>query len=186
MRIKYLLMIAALAIVAFRFEWPGALDEVMDRLPGRELPSPGVQIVTGRVTVIDGDTLALADRRRIRLFGIDAPESGQTCLDGAGQRYLCGTRAAEALAGLIGRNGQVTCQVRDRDQYQRLVAQCRTEAGIDLNREMVRAGWAIDYVRYSRGLYSAEQREAQIGRQGIWAGSFETPLQWRHDLSRVK
>ena len=37
MRIKYLLMMAALTIVAFRFEWPGALDEMMGRFAGIDL-----------------------------------------------------------------------------------------------------------------------------------------------------
>ena len=130
--------------------------------------------------MIDGDTLAIEGQRaRIRLFGIDAPEKAQACFDGQGRRYSCGSRATASLSQLIGRNGNVVCRVRDVDPYQRLVAECDTAGGVSLNREMVRAGWAIDYVRYSGGRYSVEEREAQMSRRGLWAGSFDAPAQWR-------
>lgn len=47
---------------------------------------------SGRATVIDGDTLEVAGVR-VRLWGIDAPESRQTCLR-AEPPYPCGQRAA--------------------------------------------------------------------------------------------
>ena len=53
---------------------------------------------------------------RIRLYGIDTPEGQQTCDDANGTRYLCGSRAAEAFAALIGRNGRVSCREMDRDR----------------------------------------------------------------------
>ena len=39
--------------------------------------------ITGAARVIDGDTIDIAGER-IRLHGIDAPESGQTCVVGLG------------------------------------------------------------------------------------------------------
>ena len=113
------------------------------------------------------------------MSGIDAPESSQPCLDVKGRRYDCGGRATASLAQLIGRNGNVVCRTKDVDAYQRLVAECGRAAGVSLNREMVRAGWAIDYVRYSGGRYSVEQRDARIARRGLWAGTFDAPAQWR-------
>ena len=67
--------------------------------------------LSGPAEVVDGDTLAIqGERTRIRLYGVDAPEGQQTCEDAAGKRYLCGSRASEALAALIGRNGRVSCE----------------------------------------------------------------------------
>ena len=57
---------------------------------------------------------------KIRLFGVDAPESAQSCL--AGDRRLpCGREAARALDGRIG-SSRVVCEERDTDRYGRVVA----------------------------------------------------------------
>ncbi|MGE4409612.1 MAG: thermonuclease family protein [Sphingobium sp.] len=178
MKLKYFVLAGAVLLIASRLDFSYRAPTVA---PRASAPTATVtrNLLAGRASVVDGDTLILEDRRRIRLFGIDAPESAQTCLDGTGQRYRCGARAAEALASLLGRNGRVTCEARDLDRYGRTVAECRTDAGTDLNREMVRTGWAIDYQRYSRGRFGAEQRDAQIARRGIWVGSFDAPAQWR-------
>ena len=52
--------------------------------------------ITGKPRIIDGDTLEIAGER-IRLHGIDAPESGQTCV-ADGKRWHCGVEASSALA----------------------------------------------------------------------------------------
>ena len=71
---------------------------------------------TGAARVIDGDTLDVGGVR-IRLHGIDAPESEQSCRAG-GRRWSCGREATRALAGRIGKR-TVGCQERDRDRYGR-------------------------------------------------------------------
>ena len=45
--------------------------------------------IRGRPSVTDGDTLEIAGKR-IRLHGVDAPESSQTCKDWLGMEYRCG------------------------------------------------------------------------------------------------
>lgn len=129
---------------------------------------------TGRATVIDGDTLEVAGVR-VRLWGIDAPESRQTCLR-AEIAYPCGHLATLHLRALVG-GQEVTCAPRTRDRYGRTVALCRVEAR-DLGAAMVRAGWALAFVRYSRD-YLGEENEARLGRLGQWAGSFTPPWEWR-------
>ncbi|WP_082537306.1 MULTISPECIES: thermonuclease family protein [unclassified Aureimonas] len=135
--------------------------------------------IAGRATVVDGDTIAVeGTKERIRLYGVDTPESGQTCNDASGKRYLCGSRAADALASLIGRNGRVTCQEEDRDRYGRIVAECQSNGKV-LNAELVRAGWAVEYKQYSDGRYSDEEAAAKRAKAGMWTGTFVPPAEWR-------
>jgi endonuclease YncB( thermonuclease family) len=131
--------------------------------------------VTGRASVIDGDTIEIHGQR-IRLDGIDAPESGQLCQDAAGKDYRCGQKAAKHLDGLIGWS-TVSCAGTDHDRYQRLIARCQV-GEVDLGAEMVRAGWALAYRRYSARYVGAEG-EARAGGAGIWTGAFTPPWDWR-------
>ncbi len=96
------------------------------------LATPAPADVAGVASVIDGDTLEIHGQR-IRLHGIDAPESCQLCrLDG--KPWQCGKEAANALAKKIARR-PVTCENLGRDQYKRIIARC-TVAGEDLGEWM--------------------------------------------------
>ncbi len=65
------------------------------------LATPALADVAGTASVIDGDTLEIHGQR-IRLHGIDAPESRQLCrLDG--KPWQCGKDATNALADKIAR-----------------------------------------------------------------------------------
>jgi endonuclease YncB( thermonuclease family) len=130
--------------------------------------------ISGPAKVIDGDTLEITGKR-IRLFGIDAPEATQTC-DRQGQKWACGQASAERLHGFIGESG-VTCTGDEVDQYGRLVAVCSI-AGVDLNRAMVADGWAIAFRRYSEA-YVADEIRARAAMLGLWSSSFELPQDYR-------
>jgi endonuclease YncB( thermonuclease family) len=58
--------------------------------------------ITGVASIIDGDTVEIHGQR-IRLYGIDAPESSQLCVRPTGERWRCGQQASFALADKIGR-----------------------------------------------------------------------------------
>lgn len=96
----------------------------------------------GRAWVIDGDTIDIGGTR-IRLAGIDAPE-----LD-----HPYGKNAKWTLVNLC--KGQEIRVVYDGDQsHDRTVATCYLPDGRDLSAEMVKAGMAIDWPKFSRGKYS--------------------------------
>ena len=130
--------------------------------------------LSGHARVIDGDTIEVGGTR-IRLDGVDAPESGQSCLAG-GARWACGERATRALAEHIG-GGPVNCDDRGRDRYGRVVAVCR-HSGRDVNAWLVSEGWALAYRRYSLE-YVDEEAAAKSARRGIWRGEFVPPWDWR-------
>jgi endonuclease YncB( thermonuclease family) len=138
------------------------------------VPAAAQSPVVGVASVIDGDTLEIHGKR-IRLHGIDAPESGQFC-ENDGKQYRCGRQAALALSDKIGR-AIVRCEQRDIDRYKRIVAVCRL-GDIDLNAWMVREGWAIAYRQYSRD-HVADESAARTAKAGIWAGRFIEPSKWR-------
>ncbi len=109
--------------------------------------------ITGHSRVIDGDTLEI-DGQRIRLHGIDAPESRQLCRRD-GERWRCGKDATSALKAFLG-SRPVSCEELDRDRYRRVVAKCAVEKA-DIGEWMVSQGWAVAYYLYSYDYSRAEQ-----------------------------
>jgi endonuclease YncB( thermonuclease family) len=138
-------------------------------------PVSASEPLVGVASVIDGDTLEIHGQR-IRLFGIDAPESLQTCMKG-GKSWRCGTDAAFALSNKIGRK-PISCETKDKpDRYGRMIAVCRL-GDEDLNAWMVRRGWAMAYQQYSKA-YVEDEATAREARRGIWASEFTPPWEWR-------
>ena len=83
----------------------------------------------GQASVIDGDTLEIHGTR-IRLWGIDAPESSQLCRDDNSSLYRCGAQAASDLDTFVARRS-VNCIPLNLDPYGRTVATCSV-SGTDL------------------------------------------------------
>jgi endonuclease YncB( thermonuclease family) len=144
--------------------------------------APATQVLTGRiVAVADGDTVRVLDatntQHRIRLQGIDAPESHQAF----------GTQSKKSLSEMIfGR--EVTVTYEKTDQYGRLVGKILLD-GRDINMEQVRNGMAWHYKEYQREqtpadreLYAKAEDEARTGRRGLWTDANPTsPSQFRKD-----
>ena len=135
--------------------------------------------IAGRASVIDGDTIEIGGQR-IRLHGIDTPESAQLCYLG-GEPYRCGQQAALALADKLGEK-TVRCAAKDVDRYGRTVAVCFV-GGDDINRWMTVQGWSLAYRKYSRDYIDAED-EARTNGRGLWRGDFEPPWDWRKEHPR--
>nr|WP_247789921.1 thermonuclease family protein [Bradyrhizobium sp. 155] len=135
----------------------------------------------GQASVIDGDTLEIHGTR-IRLWGIDAPESSQLCRGEDSLPYRCGAKAANELDRFIA-GRPVSCEPVSRDVYGRTVATCSV-GGTDLGYWLVDSGLALDWPKYSAKKYAEAQRRAENAERGIWAGSYVEPWLFRECITK--
>jgi len=116
--------------------------------------------------VIDGDTLELADGRKVRLAEIDAPELNQPW----------GLQATKFLKSIEGKS--IILQGEKTDRYGRVLAHISFD-GDDMGEKLVEAGLAWQYEQYSRSERLAElERKAQKQEIGIWSKPIP-PWEWR-------
>lgn len=110
--------------------------------------------INGRCWVIDGDTIVI-DNKHIRLAGIDAPE-----LD-----HPWGQQSKWAMVKLC--KGQtITARIKPEMSYDRVVAECFLPDGRDLAAELVKAGLALDWPKFSGGKY--RHLEPADVRRKLW------------------
>lgn len=100
-------------------------------------------IILLSAATVDGDTLT-AGGQAVRIWGIDAPEMSTRA----------GRKAARHMQELT-RSAELTCRIKDVDDYDRIVAQCFDPQGKDLACLMVAEGHAQDWPRFSGGYYRA-------------------------------
>jgi endonuclease YncB( thermonuclease family) len=131
--------------------------------------------ISGVASVVDADTLDVHGER-IRLVGVDAPESKQQCRDAVGKFYRCGQVAALALDGWLNSN-PVTCKIEDKDRYGRFLGQCFVR-GTSVQEWLVTNGHALAYRSYSKEYVPAEEK-AHAAMAVIWAAQFVNPWEWR-------
>ena len=140
------------------------------------LTPSGALAVSGQATVLDGDTLLIAGER-IRIQGIDAPESNQHCGDDG---WPCGSEATASMKSMA--EGKfIHCEGATRDFYGRLIAVCYA-GSVDVGGELVRQGLALAYRRYSMAYVKHEDEARQHGR-GMWSGAFVAPWDWRRGVT---
>ena len=131
-------------------------------------------LIKGKAKIIDGDTIHI-DNNKIRLHGIDAPEIKQTCTIN-NENWNCGIKSEKALKNFI-LDREVSCQIVDIDRYQRFIGICFVN-NENINKYMVKNGWAIAYRYYSLEYVEDEER-AKENNAGIWEGEFEEPYEFR-------
>ncbi len=130
--------------------------------------------ISGPARAIEGDLLEIAGKR-VRLFGIDAPEIEQSC------RVMifawgCGEDSQKMLSALIAER-TVACTVVTRDVVGLSAALCQTE-GVQLNETMVRIGMALASSS-EPGTFAAEEAAAAREGVGVWRSTFDKPWEWR-------
>ena len=130
-----------------------------------------------KIEVIDGDTIHIG-KLKYRFFGIDAPETKQIC-GKDNIKIQCGVIAKNVLKNKIG-DKVPECIVKDKDRYQRLVAECFIDKE-SLSRFMVREGYAVAYTQYSKD-FVEDEKYAKENKLGIWSMSFQIPSEYRKSL----
>ena len=146
------------------------------------------KIITGKARITDGDTIKI-NNQKIRLFGIDAPETKQFCKEvylsflifNFKRDYKCGEKSTNALKKKIqGKN--IRCLVQDnKDRYRRNIGICYLKKQ-DINSWLVKNGHAIAYRRYSKK-YIKDEQYAEDNKLGIWQGTFMEPEKWRRIMN---
>jgi endonuclease YncB( thermonuclease family) len=145
-------------------------------------PAAAAGTISGPATVIDGDTIEVQGTR-IHLYGIDAPETAQSCETASGLEYRCGRQAEQALRARIG-SSVVTCDRREGGAAGRVAGVCHVH-GEDLSAWMAAEGHALAS-RHVTAAYVRQEGQAWATRRGIWAGTFEKPADWRQDRQRIE
>jgi len=148
-------------------------------LPERQYDAETVVPVT---RVHDGDTISViidAQKKKVRLVGIDAPELGQMPWGKRAKQYL------ETLVDASGWKVILEFDIAQRDKYGRSLAYVWTENGEMVNLLMVKSGNAVLYtvppnVRYTNELRQAQEKARDM-RLGIWGekGLKEMPSVFR-------
>ncbi len=118
-------------------------------------------------SVSDGDTLTLADGRRVRLAQVDAPEAGE-CFGSHSTRGLRALVEGKDVTLRQPANGP------EKDPYGRTLAEVSV-AGLSVNEQLVRDGDAEWYEEFAREDADLAQRlraselEAKTARRGLWS-----------------
>ena len=142
--------------------------------------------IYGIPKVIDGDTVNI-NNYKIRFEGIDAPEMKQQCKKDylkissiigftLKKNYFCGVYSKKKLKNKI-KNSKIKCITSSKDRYKRYLAICY-KGDVNLNKWMVRNGYAVAYKRYSKQ-YLNEENFAKDNKLGMWQGTFLRPEKWR-------
>lgn len=180
------LIVIVLIVVAFLLRASGVLPPEVAQIIDRYLPSELRRAVPQRTVtdsdgqfiverVVDGDTLVLASGERIRLIGVDTPETKHPTkpVEAFGPEASAFTKQAV--------EGQAVTLKFDRekyDRYQRMLAYVYRDDWC-LNEELIRAGLSECITKYPfdssmKERFRQAEDQARRERRGIWSQS--TPV----------
>lgn len=132
------------------------------------------EVLTGKVvSIADGDTFTMLDvnnkQRKIRLYGIDAPE----------KRQPFGNVSKKRLSELVF-GKEVRIEIRSADRYKRIVAIVYADT-LNINETMIDEGMAWHFTRYDQNpAWTALEARARTNKSGLWKDAHPVaPWEWR-------
>jgi endonuclease YncB( thermonuclease family) len=128
--------------------------------------------ISGIVSEVRSGYLIKIQASFIKLYGIDAPDPKQECLDAHGQTYSCGRTSKQMMEKLV-LGKRLVCKVVGGDNTGNYVAACNLN-GTDVGAGMVSAGWAVAD-RAASDVYIPYETLAHEQGYGLWAGKFVAP-----------
>jgi len=156
-------VIAALALLAIAY-----LKRQV--APPERVTAPGRLAATRLcVHVVDGDTLEVEGGERVRLIGVDTPET----VDPRRPVQHFGKEASAFTRRMVqGKTVRLEYDQETRDQYDRTLAYVYLQDGTFLNAEIIRQGYGHAYTRFPfryQEQFLALEREACEQGRGLWA-----------------
>lgn len=148
-----------------------------------EVETPRIKVsplppkISGQVSAVRSGYLFQIGRHFVKLYGIDAPDPAQSCVDKRGEWYNCGRKSKMMLERLI-LGKRLICQVAGGDYKGNFIATCKLR-DVDVGASMLTAGWAVAD-RTATPVYIPYEDEAHRNKAGLWAGKFVAPWDARH------
>lgn len=143
-----------------------ARDELREFVGPRRAPGGAWRSV---VRVVDGDTLLLDGDERVRLIGVNTPETKdpRRPVEHFGKEAAAFTRRMAE-----GRRVRLEFDQERHDRYGRTLAYVYLDDGTFLNAEIIRQGYGFAYARFPfryANDFRAFERDARENRRGLWA-----------------
>lgn len=147
-------------------------------MPNAQCPSPPPLPLVSVAQVTDGDTLRLADGKRVRLIGINAPEVASK--DRPAQPYaMAAKRRLQALIAAAGGQVILVPGAQSKDRYGRSLANAYTSDGENLEARLLQEGLAYRVVippnDALRDCHAHAEQGARSAQVGLWEGFKATP-----------
>lgn len=144
-------------------------DSLNIKLTSTIIPSPNLVKEKAKVSfVYDGDTIELADKRKVRYIGINTPEINW----GKNNPQCFATQSAKINQEMVaGQEIEMAKDVSETDKYKRLLRYIWID-GIFMNDFLLRQGFARldlippDTIYYQQ--FKEAQKEAQENKRGLW------------------